>query len=122
MATLKVHLLTYCEPKKQQEEGSLITADKTITCRDCNTEFLFTVGEQEFYASKGLLHEPGRCPSCRAAFKRERGIASDRPVREYHETICAECGQPARVPFVPRNERPVYCSNCFDRVRLSSSY
>lgn len=96
--------------------------DKTIQCKDCGTEFLFTVGEQEFYASKGLQHEPGRCPSCRAAFKRERGLGADRPVREYHDTVCAECGQPARVPFVPRNERPVYCSNCFDKVRLASSY
>jgi CxxC-x17-CxxC domain-containing protein len=95
-------------------------ADKTITCRDCGSEFLFTIGEQQFYQSKGLAHEPGRCPSCRALYKRERGFASDRPVREYHETVCAECGQPARVPFIPRNDRPVYCSTCFDKVRAAS--
>lgn len=94
--------------------------DKTIVCRDCNSEFLFTSGEQEFYQSKGLAHEPGRCPTCRAIFKRERGNGYDQPIREYHDTLCAECGQPARVPFIPRNDRPVYCSSCFDRVRAAS--
>ncbi len=94
-------------------------ADKTLTCRDCSSEFLFTTGEQQFFQSKGLQHEPGRCPSCRAEYKRERGLAASQP-REYHETVCAECGQPARVPFLPRNERPVYCSSCFDRVRAGS--
>jgi CxxC-x17-CxxC domain-containing protein len=53
-------------------------------------------------------------------YKRERGLATDRPIREYHDTVCAECGQPARVPFVPRNDRPVYCSPCFDKVRAAN--
>ncbi|WP_045144444.1 zinc-ribbon domain containing protein, partial [Clostridium butyricum] len=26
--------------------------DKTIVCRDCGNEFIFTVGEQEFYKEK----------------------------------------------------------------------
>jgi CxxC-x17-CxxC domain-containing protein len=94
--------------------------DKTLTCRDCSQEFLFTTGEQEFFEAKGLMHEPGRCPSCRALYKRERGLGTDKPIREYHDTVCAECGQSARVPFVPRNDRPVYCSSCFDRVRVAS--
>jgi CxxC-x17-CxxC domain-containing protein len=96
-------------------------ADKTLMCRDCGTEFLFTIGEQQFFQSKGLLHEPGRCPSCRAVFKAERGMASEQSIREYHDTVCAECGRPARVPFVPRNDRPVYCSSCFDRVRAANA-
>lgn len=91
--------------------------DKALSCRDCGAEFLFTVGEQQFFQAKGLEHEPGRCPSCRATYKRERGVGLNQPVREYHDTVCAECGQAARVPFVPRNDRPVYCSSCFDRVR-----
>lgn len=95
-------------------------ADKTLICRDCGTDFLFTVGEQQFFHSKGLLHEPGRCPSCRALYKREHGGVPGQVMREYHETVCAECGRPARVPFVPRNDRPVYCSPCFDRVRAAS--
>lgn len=95
-------------------------ADKTLTCRDCSSEFLFTIGEQQFFQSKGLEHEPGRCPSCRSAYKRDRGMADAAP-REYHDTVCAECGRPARVPFVPRNSRPVYCSTCFDQVRAAQA-
>ena len=43
--------------------------DKTLTCRDCNSTFTFTVGEQQFYAEKGFTNEPTRCPECRKARK-----------------------------------------------------
>ena len=46
--------------------------DKTLTCRDCNQEFVFTAGEQEFYKEKGFENEPVRCPDCRRARKNER--------------------------------------------------
>jgi CxxC-x17-CxxC domain-containing protein len=32
---------------------------------------------------------------------------------------CAECGKPAQVPFLPTMNRPVYCSDCFDKVRTT---
>ena len=35
--------------------------DKTLTCKDCGQEFVFTAGEQEFYAEKGFVNEPQRC-------------------------------------------------------------
>jgi CxxC-x17-CxxC domain-containing protein len=50
--------------------------DKTLTCRECGRQFSFTAGEQEFYASRGLQHEPGRCPECRAARKAAAGGAT----------------------------------------------
>jgi len=90
--------------------------DRTLTCRDCGQSFLFSVGEQEFFQAKGLQNIPGRCPSCRAAYKQARGFV-ETSSRDYHLTTCAGCGQEARVPFVPRDERPVYCSSCFDVVR-----
>ncbi|MFB0918545.1 MAG: zinc-ribbon domain-containing protein [Clostridiaceae bacterium] len=43
--------------------------DKTIVCKDCSSEFVFTVGEQEFYKEKGFENEPVRCPECRRAKK-----------------------------------------------------
>ncbi|MHB8621064.1 MAG: zinc-ribbon domain containing protein [Chloroflexota bacterium] len=88
-------------------------ADKTLVCRECGADFTFTTGEQEFYAEKGLLNEPQRCPTCRATRRRER---ASREPREMHQVVCAECGGPAIVPFLPRNDRPVYCSSCFERV------
>ena len=46
--------------------------DITITCKDCGKEFVFTAGEQAFYAEKGFTNEPQRCPECRKARKQNR--------------------------------------------------
>lgn len=107
-------------------------ADKQITCRDCGNAFAFTGGEQEFYASKGLMNEPSRCPSCRSARRQSQNSmeAADGYVRygnfasfggktprQMHPASCAECGQMTEVPFVPRGERPVYCSSCYNKIK-----
>jgi CxxC-x17-CxxC domain-containing protein len=94
--------------------------DRILTCRDCGMDFTFSAGEQEFYASRGLTNAPGRCPSCRAA--RRNGQSSSAPRQrsgEHYETTCATCGRPTSVPFVPREDRPVYCSDCFQAQRAS---
>jgi CxxC-x17-CxxC domain-containing protein len=104
-------------------------ADKTLNCRDCNATFVFTSGEQEFYASRGFDNPPSRCPSCRAQRKAERsnsfgptsyassGGYSAVPRREMFVTTCASCNGEARVPFQPRGDKPVYCSDCFETQR-----
>ncbi len=43
--------------------------DKTLVCKECGNEFVFTAGEQEFYAEKGFTNEPQRCKACRQARK-----------------------------------------------------
>lgn len=55
-------------------------ADKTINCVDCKVDFVFSDGEQQFFASKGLTNEPKRCQPCRKAKKsqNERPKASRR--------------------------------------------
>ncbi len=99
--------------------------DRVLVCRDCQQEFTFTTGEQEFFASKGLTNTPTRCPSCRAA---RRGGASNTTARSpraprgaSYETICANCGRPTTVPFVPTEGRAVYCSDCFQAQRATNS-
>ena len=84
--------------------------DKTLVCKDCGQEFVFTAGEQEFYAEKGFEHEPQRCRDCRAKFKASRGQGG---TRQMYAAVCAECGKECQIPFEPRNDRPVYCSECF---------
>ncbi|MBQ3379894.1 MAG: zinc-ribbon domain containing protein [Clostridia bacterium] len=86
--------------------------DKTLVCKECGEEFVFTAGEQEFYAEKGFMNEPQRCKTCRQNRKN-----ADKPAREYHTAICAACGKEARVPFKPRNDRPIYCSECFQKQK-----
>ncbi len=91
--------------------------DKTLTCRDCGVEFIFTAGEQGFYLEKGLLNEPQRCPNCRASRRVSRAGGGS---REMTTVTCANCGQETTVPFVPRLDRPVYCSPCFDKSRAAA--
>ncbi len=106
-------------------------ADQTLTCRDCGQSFTFTSGEQEFYTSRGFS-EPTRCPDCRAARKAERnaggggyssygssggygGGAGRSGPRQMYSATCSSCGQEAQVPFQPSNDKPVYCSDCFQQ-------
>lgn len=115
--------------------------DKTLTCRDCGNQFTFTQGEQEFYASRQLTNNPSRCPECRAANKQSRGGSGgyssgggyDRGgysggrgggyggERQMFDVTCDSCGKPAQVPFEPRGDRPVYCSDCFQSQRSGRS-
>ncbi|MBE6931750.1 MAG: zinc-binding protein [Ruminococcaceae bacterium] len=88
--------------------------DKTLVCKDCGQEFVFSASEQEFYAEKGFENEPQRCRSCRMARKQARGTATG-GARQLFDAVCAECGKACKVPFEPRNDRPVYCSDCFSR-------
>ncbi|MDD6771089.1 MAG: zinc-ribbon domain-containing protein [Inconstantimicrobium porci] len=46
--------------------------DKTIVCKDCGKEFVFSVGEQEFFKEKGFENDPVRCPECRKARKAQK--------------------------------------------------
>lgn len=92
--------------------------DRILTCRDCGNEFTFTAGEQEFFASKGLTNTPSRCPDCRAARRNGQGNRAPR-TREQYDAVCASCGQPTTVPFMPREDRPVYCSDCYQSQRAS---
>lgn len=39
--------------------------DKKIICKDCGKEFVFTVGEQEFYKEHNFTNDPVRCKECR---------------------------------------------------------
>ncbi len=97
--------------------------DKTLTCADCGQEFTFSADDQEFYATRGFS-EPKRCRSCRALRRNEReggggegGFSrGPRVERELFDVVCSNCGQPTKVPFQPRGDRPVYCRDCFERV------
>ncbi|MGA7677813.1 MAG: CxxC-x17-CxxC domain-containing protein [Dehalococcoidia bacterium] len=98
--------------------------DKSIQCSDCGTTFTFTAEEQELFASRGYTNEPKRCQSCRQARKSERyGSGSSgygyRPQRQMFPATCAQCGKETEVPFEPREGRPVYCSDCYNKVKLS---
>jgi CxxC-x17-CxxC domain-containing protein len=98
--------------------------DKQIECRECGAAFAFTASEQEFYASKGYTNDPKRCPSCRQVKKAQRqgegGYSGG--TRQMYPAVCAQCGKDTEVPFEPKSERPVYCSECYTKVRQSNRF
>lgn len=104
-------------------------SDQNLTCTDCGKQFTFTENEQEFYQSKGFS-TPGRCPDCRAARKAARSSGSSygggggygSGERQMYPAVCAQCGKDTEVPFQPRGDRPVYCSDCFRTQQGGSSY
>ena len=118
-----------------------------MTCVDCGQEFVFTSGEQAFYAQRGFTEAPKRCTSCRTARKAQRnggasagggsygggydrgsggygdsgsgagGYGGERRPRQMFSAVCANCGKTCQVPFQPTGARPVYCSDCFQTRR-----
>ncbi len=94
--------------------------DRNLTCQDCGQSFVFSADDQAYHAEKGYANEPKRCPSCRQARRAERG-GYGQGLREMYPAVCAECGKDTEVPFQPRQNRPVYCSDCFRRQPAGSS-
>ena len=92
--------------------------DKSLTCVDCGTEFIWTAGEQLFFADKNFKNEPKRCKDCKA----KRNARLNQPVRERVETTatCSQCGKETTVPFRPTQGRPVYCKECFQARKAAS--
>lgn len=139
-------------------------SERTLTCRDCGQEFVFTTGEQEFYQQRGFS-DPQRCPTCRQSRKaqrnqsggggyssgggsgyssgggggyssgggggygndsyssggNDRGGFSSAP-RQLYPATCSECGQQTEVPFNPTPGKPVFCRDCFQAKKTTSSY
>lgn len=88
--------------------------DKTLICKDCGNDFVFTAGEQNFYSERGFQNEPTRCKSCRDARKAQYNRTGDqRRKREMFDAVCSQCGKETIVPFKPRFDKPIYCSDCF---------
>jgi CxxC-x17-CxxC domain-containing protein len=96
--------------------------DRELQCVDCGGRFVFSVNEQEFFANKGFTNDPKRCPDCRMARKQERGVGygSSGSRRRMYRAVCATCGVDTEVPFEPRQDRPVYCSSCYNTTRSAN--
>ena len=99
--------------------------DKVLKCMDCNTDFVFTVGEQIFFRDKQFRNEPKRCKTCKRKIKGVAVMAAaparaKSPRIETHAT-CSQCGRDTTVPFVPTQGRPVLCRDCFQGKRTEAS-
>lgn len=93
--------------------------DKVLKCVECGSEFVFTAGEQMFFADKGFKNEPKRCKSCKST--RAQGGNSGHSQRSETRTTCSQCGKETTVPFKPTQGRPVFCRECFQQRRSFGS-
>jgi CxxC-x17-CxxC domain-containing protein len=85
--------------------------DRTLRCVECGAEFVWTAGEQLFYADKNFKNEPKRCRACKS--KRVQQGPSLARERVETRTTCSNCGKETTVPFRPTQGRPVFCRECF---------
>jgi len=93
--------------------------DRIRKCIDCGADFVFTAGEQLFYADKGFKNEPKRCKTCKG--KRNQSLGGHGAQRMETTTVCSQCGKETTVPFKPTQGRPVYCRECFQHRRTTPS-
>ncbi len=110
--------------------------DRDLTCVECNSEFVFSADDQQFHADREY-QDPKRCPSCRQAKRAGGGgygggsgygggggggggggYGGGGP-RQMYDAVCADCGNACQVPFQPRQDRPVYCNDCFSKHKPS---
>ena len=94
--------------------------DRTLTCQDCSAEFIFSADDQQYHADKGYTNEPKRCTTCRQARRGGGGGGFRSGPREMHPVVCAQCGKDTEVPFLPRGDRPVYCSTCYTKIKSAA--
>jgi len=87
--------------------------DKTLKCKDCGSEFIWSAGEQEFFAKKGFTNKPARCKDCR---QKNRA----RVETEYFKVTCSGCGQVGEALFKPNDpSAEIFCKNCFEKRFLT---
>ena len=94
--------------------------DRVLKCVECNAEFVFTAGEQMFFADKGFKHEPKRCKTCKTK-RNQTASSGGRPPRVETSTVCSQCGKETTVPFKPTQGRPVYCRECYQHRRTAGA-
>ena len=106
--------------------------DRALTCVECGRTFTDSADDQAYRADQGYTNEPRRCPDCRSARRGGGGSSygasgggsggsgggyGGSGGRQMYDATCASCGRETQVPFQPRGDRPVYCSDCYSRQR-----
>src|SRR5258708_16856596 len=92
-----------------------------LRCVDGSTVFVWTAGEQQFFADKNVKNVPKRCKACKV--KRAARPAGAGMARERVETVttCSACGKETTVPFKPTQGRPVFCKECFQSRKFAGA-
>lgn len=95
-------------------EGERDFVDMMLRCQTCGRNFVFSSEKQEFYAERGFKNEPKKCEDCRNAQRNQN--TTGKP-RTFYSAYCSLCGKEIQLPFEPKNDRPVYCDECYNKLR-----
>jgi CxxC-x17-CxxC domain-containing protein len=97
--------------------------DRILRCVDCSAEFVWTAGEQQFFADKNFKNEPKRCKTCKMkrASRPAGGPGGGARERVETSTTCSNCGKETTVPFKPTQGRPVFCKECFQSRKFAGA-
>ena len=94
------------------------TESTTVTCSDCGDEcqvpFVPRTNKPVYCSDCFREHKPDDSGSDRYS-RDDRGSRYSRDDSRTESTTvtCSDCGDECQVPFVPRTNKPVYCSDCF---------
>lgn len=97
--------------------------DKSIKCKECGNDFVFTAGDQAFYAMKGFENTPARCRDCRTKRNeqfRGKSNGGSRPKTQLFDDVCDACHQAIQVPFRRTGTKPVYCRDCREKINAGA--
>jgi len=102
----------------------------TATCGDCGNECQIPFKPKEdrpvyckecFQKHKPAESRSGSRFGGRSSYGRnergsrfDRGSRDERP-REMFTATCGDCGNECQIPFKPKEDRPVYCRECFQK-------
>ena len=95
--------------------------DKSLKCVDCGDDFIWTAGEQLFFADKQFKNEPKRCKACKTKRANRASTGSGMRERVETHTSCSACGKDTTVPFRPTQGRPVFCKECFQQRKSTGA-
>jgi len=88
--------------------------DKPVYCSDCFRQSKSQYSENDSYSSRDDR-------SSRYS-RDDRSSRYSRDDRGESATVtCADCGIECKVPFVPKTDKPVYCSDCFRQSKSQYS-
>ena len=88
----------------------------TATCGDCGNECQVPFQHHKPAPRQGGGRFGGRSGGFGGDRGSRFGRRDDRP-REMHDAKCGDCGTDTQVPFKPKEDRPVYCRECFQKHR-----
>lgn len=97
---------------KENQTISMNYLDKTLICKNCQAEFIWTSGEQKFFEEKGLQNIPLRCTDCRKLHKKGK-----KPGGRAVEVKCEICGKTGQIGFPVLPEEKIYCQECFSKAK-----